>query len=193
MDLTTEQLNDRLERARAAERKALLKSLGFDSEEQARAATAAAEAARLATLSTEQRLREENTALTARATAAETARATAEFEAQMLRLCSERGITDHAYARYLVTAAAPKDGTAFDAGAYLDEQLKNERTKVALGVGGPPPPPTVVTTPITTLPNLRQIQLPAPPPPPGPQLPQPINAMTMSHAEFQAHKAKNGI
>lgn len=180
--LSNEQLTERLDRAKTSERKAFLKSLGFESEEAARDAIKAGEAARAAQLTAEQRLAEQVNAEKLRADRAEAELTEARFTARLTQLCATRGITDMDYARYLVEQAADgQDG--FDAAAFLDQQLQNPQRKLALGVQGPP---TVVPTPANTTPvNPNQ-----PPPTPGPNGPNGVDVMKMSPAEFRAYEQK---
>lgn len=152
--MSSKKLSERLER----ERNTLLKALGFDSLEQAQQLRDQVEANRVAQMTKEQQLEEENARLKRERDEAVARSQSAEFDVTLVQRCAERGIRDVDYARYLVKQA----GTVADVGVFLDEQSQDPRKKVALGIEEPPA--TVVPAPITTTavnPNL-------PPPPPAP-------------------------
>lgn len=183
--LSNAQLTERLDRAKASERKALLKSMGFESEEALRASVKAAEDARQAQLTAEQRLNEQLATERARADKAETELTEARFTARLTQLCAARGIVDMDYARYLVEQAAGGQDN-FDAGVFLDQQLQNPQRKLALGVSGPP---VVVNSPTTNSPVNPNLAPPAPAPPNGQN--GPVDTMKMSATEFKAYERSN--
>lgn len=177
--LTSAQLNERLERTRQAERTKLLKSMGFDSEEQAKQVREDAEKRRQASLTREQQLEEENKRLTAERDSATAARAAAEFDRELAIQCSTHKITDVEYARYLVQSGkVAQEGI----GAFLAEQSKDDRKKVALGISEVPA--TTVPTPLHTSPTSNR-QLPPAPPANGAVGEKDV--FKMSPSEFEAH------
>ncbi len=186
LELTSDQLNERLDRAKKSERAAILKSLGFDSEEAAKAAIQQAEAHRQAQLTKEQRLEEQLNQERTLRQQHEARAAELEFTSELTRLCAARGIKDFDYARYLVEKAA--EGHAqFDAGAFLDQELQTPARRLALGVDGPA---TVVADPATTSPHNPN----RPPPAPAQNGSQPVNVMTMTKAEADAYtRQKYGV
>lgn len=177
LTLTSAQLNERLARGRAA----LLKELGFESEEQAKKMREDAEKQRQASLTNEQRLQEENARLARELSEAAAARAQAEFDANLVQRCAERRITDVSYARFLVQGV----DKSIPVESVLDEALKDGRKKIALGVEDPAP--TVVPTPFNTTPTNPNL------PPPRPATngtSGPPNAMTMKPDEFKEYSRK---
>lgn len=177
--MSSAQLNERLKRDRAA----FLKSMGFESEEQAKTMRQQHEQARQASMTNEQRLQEENDRLKRERDEAAAARARAEADVQLVQQCAARGIRDVDYARYLVQGA----GVIPDLGSFLDSQLQDQRKKVALGIDAPT---TVVSTPL----NTSVVNPNAPPPPPS--TPNgangQVNAMNMSKAEYDAYCKRQG-
>ncbi len=179
ISFSSKTLNDRLQRERAS----LLKSLGFESEEQARTVREQAEATRRASLTREQQLEEENRQLKTQRDEAVTAAAAAAFDAELVSMCAERGIREVSYARYLVSNGGQEAKASM--GTFLDEQLKDERKKLAFGIEVPPVqtlPLPIRTTPVD--PNTR-----SPTPAPGVNG-QVVNAMNMTPQEFREHEKR---
>lgn len=109
---------------------------------------------------------------------------TQRFRALVSQDCVALGIKNVPYALYVVGMAAEAlpDGQQLDAHAHLSGLLAKPEYKSAFGITEAP---TVVTQPVTTSPNPSN---PAPAPPPaGGNNPAPVDAMSMSPAQFKAH------
>ena len=156
---------------------------------QAGRAAAEAEAARRAAEQTEaERLAAARDAATQRAEQAEAERDQARFERQVTALCSQRGIRNVDYATYAISQAANslEAGQELDPAAYLDQLLGDDQQRAALGA--------LVTTPapVTTAPTAPGATPPTPPPAGGTPA-GPVDVMSMTQEQFEAHKARVGL
>ena len=191
--MTSEQLNERMSRARSSHITTLGAEYGIETEADLKKALAErqkqhteAETARQNALSNEQRLTEVNTTLTAERDAAQEALAQVQFEGAVNGSCAALGIQNTSYAQHLVleAASAVPDGETFDERAFLEAQLQDDGQRAALTRQMPVSQPTGVTT----VPGGVN-----PPPPPGNNPPEPVNAMNMTKEQFAAHKQGMGI
>lgn len=189
--LTTEQLRDRLDRSRTA----FLRANGFGSEAELQAlrqrdeaATAAAETARLATLTREQQLQEQLAQANEARVASEASAARATFDRHIAGVCAQLGVRNLDYATFAVEQAANAlpEGQELDVQAWLSQSMTtNPAMRAALGIEAPVTP---VVTGITTVPPVT------PPVPPRPGDPPPaVDAFGMTQAAWDARREALGI
>lgn len=176
--------------------KSVLKDLGFESPEAAKAAREklaamekAEEERKLAEMTEIDRLKAQLAAKEAAEAAAKAALAAEQFTAKLERSCFAKGAKNTAFARFLVEQAKANAGGAdIDVDAVLDAALKDESTKAALGIVTAPP---VVTVPPTTTPQNPQGVAPQPPPAGNPSPAKSVKEM--SPDEWRAWKQAHGM
>lgn len=112
------------------------------------------------------------------------------LERHIATQCAAKGIKATGYASYLILRAseALPDGEQLDVGKFLDEQLKDGKTKAALDLQEPRT--ERVPAPVST--NVDP-ETPAPPPPPPGHTPPAKDAMDMTPEEFRKHKESLGL
>lgn len=140
--LTTEQLNERLERAK----KAFLKETTGLSDAKAvaeklkrlEALEKAKEEAERASLTEQERLKADAQAAEERAQKAIQERDAIAFESRISRICAELGVTNVEYAMWSIARAAEEldDDGKLDAKAHLQGLLKDSSSRAALGASG---------------------------------------------------------
>lgn len=168
--MTSEQLAERMQR----DRRTYLRSLGYESEEELRAAQQrererqeAEENARREQQTREQNLQEDLERERQRAAAAEAARDRLQFETEVTTLCATVGVRNVDYALHLVDRARQEatEGESVDVEAFLRERIDPEneahqQTRLALGIEAAP---TTTPAPATT----TRAGGPTPTPPPA--------------------------
>jgi hypothetical protein len=171
--------------------RSVLKSLGFETPEQAKERLERAkkleeeEQARQEAAKTElERERDRAKKAEEKAAKLETEKLEAERSARLTQACVEKGVRNVGYARYLVTERLRADQNLTEAVA-LEEALKDEQQRIALGVTAPPPAPNLpTTTPPLTPPG-------TPPPAPAPNGAK--DAMQMSREEWLEQRRTLGL
>lgn len=185
------------ERVNRAARSLLHKELGTKDTTETKARLArleelerAEEARKQAELTAEERRTKELAAEKARADRLEEQLNETRTQRLVASECAARGIKGIDYAEFLIaekTSSLP-EGEQLDVGAFLDEQLKDERRKVALGIAAPPVTP--VPAPATTVPIP---EAPSPPPPaPGATGPA-KTAFDLDPVAWQKRKSELGV
>jgi len=190
-------LPKRLERAKQAAKLEIAKASGFDSIEafeawqaQAKEAMQAQEEAKRQQMSELERLKADLAARDARLAEAESQAKQAQLEAEgarieahIQRLCAERGIknADYVFWKLEQAASALGDDDELDEVKFLDDLVKDEAQRAALGVSSAPQPRPADTSP------------PQGGPHPKPEDQGQFDALKLSDEEWRAHKAKLGL
>lgn len=200
IQLTSEQLNQRLRRHHATQ----IRELGFESPEalQQRLARAKeledAEAERIrASQTREQQLEADLAAQRAARAQLEAQLAEQRFAGNVASVAAELGIRNLDYAAFQArslrpSAAGAPEPTRDQIAERFRELTAQPAHQAAFGLPAPPPP-ELVPVPATTTPTLPGGAPPAPPAPPPPgKGPEAVDAMKMSAAEFRAHLATIG-
>ena len=198
---TKEQFEERLSRKARAKAAELL---GVSPEEAKKALEAykelqtKEEERRKQEMSELERMQAEKVELESRLKAEQERAEQAAFDLVITRACAERGIKDTDYAKHLILRKANTlgDEDELDEGAFLDEQLKDARVRIALGVDELPENQAPKQIPANTSPTGG-----APPGSAGgpPKQQEPggsangKTAMEMDKSEFASHLSKLGV
>jgi hypothetical protein len=187
--LTSAKLKERLDRSFASR---LRERFGGDETElrtkldEFEAFKAKEEEARKAQQTREEQLAEAKAQLEAQLEAERERREAAEMQHQLARDCAALNISNIQYAEHLIfDAMETHEGDDFDARAFLQQVMEDEKQKTALGVALPP---TKVSAPVTTT-TTDQPQ----PSEPGKKS-MPTDVMSMTREEYQKYKRqKHGL
>ena len=193
--MTSEQMNDRLQRDRNAQAKArgFADVAAMDAAlEAGKAAATAAETARREQLTKEAKLEEDLAAANTKATEAQEAADYSAFQAHVGRIAVDLNVKNLEYAEHLVAKAAEAlpEGQELDVKVFLTGLVAEGSVhQAALGVA---PPVETVTPPVVTAPGNPNVAPPAPAPPGGTGTGA-KKASQMTDKEWAAHKATLGI
>lgn len=141
-----------------------------------------------------EKLKAENDKARARLTEIENEAKAARTDAEITRLCAERGIRDIEYAKFKLRASRAGDDKDLEDTAYLDKLLQLPKERIALGVDKVPADgedQTVITRPAGTTPVSNPLASPKPPPAGGGG--QQKSAYDMKPDEWQQWRRANGL
>jgi hypothetical protein len=191
--MTSEQLDERLSRARSAHLRELF---GTDDPTEIKAQISKAkeleeaeEQRKREQLSKEEQLQADLEAERARAAAAQEERDAVAFENHITRTCAELGVKNVDFAMWEVARKADElpDGEQLDAKEHLQSLLENDQSRAALGVTAPvTTEPTPATTSPAGGPGAEPNPDQGPPAPDG-------DVFNMNKEDWAAKKARLGI